>query len=246
MNIGYRISNVECRTTNFASRPTCFLPRGIHREVPPLGLRIAKAGRGAVLLCSCALAFFVVGCETPDSQKNTLSEQIETLKHDKSRLTRQIEQSKSKNKDLQQQINTLHNLAGKIDLEKLYDVQRLKITKHSNLHDKDKDKDGKKETLIIYIQPIDQDGDIVKAAGSVDVQLLNLNEEEPQLLGQWHVGPVELRKLWFNALMMTNYRLTFDVSDKVQTFEEPLTVNVTFTDYLTGKVLKEQKVIKPP
>jgi hypothetical protein len=212
--------------------------------VSPLGLRIAKAGKGAVLLCSCVLAVFVVGCETPYSPKKTLSEQIETLKQDKSRLTRQIKQSKSNNKDLQKQINTLHNLTGEIELEKLYDVQRLKITKHSNFHDKDKD--GKKETLIIHIQPIDQDGDIVKVAGSVDVQLLDLNEEQPQLLGQWHVGPVELRKLWFNALMMTNYRLTFDVSDKVQTFEEPLTVNVTFTDYLTGKVFKEQKVIKPP
>jgi len=26
--------------------------------------------------------------------------------------------------------------------------------------------------------------------------------------------------------------------------EEPLTVKVTFTDYMTGKVFKEQKVIK--
>jgi len=225
MNTGYRISNIECRISNFASR---------HFKFP------------AVLLCSCALAVFVAGCETPDSQKKTLSEQIETLKQDKSRLTRQIEQSKSNNKELHKQINTLHNLTGEIELEKLYDVQRLKITKHSNFHDKDKDKEGKKETLIIYIQPIDQDGDIVKAAGSVDVQLLDLNEEQPQLLGRWHVGPVELRKLWFNALMMTNYRLAFDVSGKVQTFEEPLTVNVTFTDYLTGKVFKEQKVIKPP
>ena len=224
MNIKYRISNIEYRITNFASRHSAF---------------------PALLFCSCVLMAFLVGCETPDSQKKTLPEQIETLKQDKSRLTRQIEEAKSNNKDLQKQINTLHSLAGEIELEKLYDVQRLKITKHSNLHDKDKDKAGKKETLIIYIQPIDQDGDIVKVAGSVDVQLLDLNEEQPQLLGQWHVGPVELRKLWFNALMMTNYRLTFDVSDKVQTFEEPLTVNVTFTDYLTGKVLKEQKVIKP-
>ena len=225
MNIEHRTSNIECRITNFASRHSAF---------------------PASLFCSCMLMAFLVGCETPDSPTKTLSEQIETLKQDKSRLTRQIEQSKSKNKDLQQQINTLHNLTGEIELEKLYDVQRLKITKHSNLHDKDKDKEGKKETLIIYIQPIDQDGDIVKAAGSVDVQLLDLNKEQPQLLGRWHVGPVELRKLWFNALMMTNYRLTFDVSGKVQTFEEPLTVNVTFTDYLTGRVLKEQKVIKPP
>ncbi|GAI66166.1 unnamed protein product, partial [marine sediment metagenome] len=32
---------------------------------------------------------------------------------------------------------------------------------------------------------------------------------------------------------------------KIDEFEEPLTVKVTFTDYLAGKVFTEQKVIKP-
>ena len=223
MNIEYRTSNIECRNSNFAAR------------------HFALA---VLLLCSFALVPFIVGCENAGKAKTPLIEQIDTLRQDKKQLTRQIEQLKSEKKGLQKQIKTLHGLAEEVKLEDLYDVQRIKITKYTNLHDKDED--GKKETLIVYVQPTDRNGDIVKAAGSVDIQLLDLNEEGPQVLGQWNVTPGQLKKLWFNALLKTNYRLAFDVADKVESFEEPLTVNVTFTDYLTGKVFKEQKVIKPP
>ena len=173
-----------------------------------------------------------------------MAEQVDTLTQDKRELTRQIEQLESKNNDLQKQITTLHGLADDVKLKDLCDVQRVKITKYTNLFDKDKD--GKKETLIVYLQPIDQDGDIVKVAGVVDIQLLDLKKDQgPELLGKWHVTPPQLRKLWFNALLKTHYRLTFDVSDKVDSFEKPLTVTATFTDYLTGKVFEEQKLIKP-
>lgn len=224
MDTEYLKSNTTCRIVDFASRYFTF---------------------SAGLFCSCVLMAFLIGCESPNAKRSSLTDQIDTLKQDNKQLTGQIEQLASKNKELKKQIDTLHSLPGEINLQELYDVQKIKITKHTNLHDKDKDEAGKRETLIVHIQPVDGDGDIVKAAGSVDVQLLDLNEDEPKVLGRWHVGPVELRKLWFNALMMTNYRLKFDVSDKVETFEEPLTVKVTFTDYLTGKVFKEQKVIEP-
>jgi hypothetical protein len=198
----------------------------------------------AVLLCSCALIHFVAGCESTATPKNPLAKQVETLTQDKREMMRQIEQLESKNKDLQKQINTLHGLPEDARLKDLYDVQRIKITKHTNFFDKDKD--DKKETLIVYIQPVDQDGDIVKAAGTVDIQLLDLDKDkDPELLAKWHVTPTRLRKLWFNALLKTHYRLTFDVSDKVKSFEEPLTVTATFTDYLSGKVFEEQMLIKP-
>jgi hypothetical protein len=80
----------------------------------------------------------------------------------------------------------------------------------------------------------------------VDVQLWDLNKDEGEaLLGRWNVKPQELKELWFDALLRTNYRLTFDIADKIDKYEEPLTVKVTFTDYLSGKVFKEHRVIKP-
>ena len=190
-----------------------------------------------------SLLAVAAGCDSAD-RPDPLKEQINSLKQEKTQLTRQIKQSGLENKKLKKQIHVLSGLPADVKLENFYNLQRVKISGYTDFYDKDKD--GRKEKLIVYIQPIDQDGDVVKAIGSVEVQLWNLNRPNGNaLLGQWRVEPDELRKLWFATLITINYRLTFDVADKIEKLEEPLTVKLTFTDYLSGKVFKEQKVINP-
>jgi seryl-tRNA synthetase len=193
-------------------------------------------------LCACALVFlFAAGCESSD--RLTPAEQIRALRQEKRQLQNQLEQSRSQNQQLKKQVQVISGLP-EDKFESLYELKKIKLTRYTNLYDKDKD--GKKEKLIVYIQPIDTENDKVKAGGTVDVQLWDLNRESDKaLLGQWHVGPDELKKLWFDTFLFINYRLAFDVADIVESFDEPLTVKVTFTDYLSGKVLTEQKVLKP-
>jgi hypothetical protein len=194
------------------------------------------------ILTGCLL-IVAAGCANGDKE-SPLAEQIQLLKREKTQLTHQVERSKNENEQLKKQIQVLSALPEEAKAENLYRLQRIKITRHTNFYDKDKD--GQKEKLIVYIQPLDEEGDIIKATGAVDVQLWDLNKEANQaLLGQWHVAPDQLKKLWFATMITINYRLTFDIADKVKSFDEPLTVKVTFTDYLSGKVFKEQKVIKP-
>jgi len=192
---------------------------------------------------AACLLILAAGCENAN-KKSPLAEQIQQLKQEKTELTRQIERSENENEQLQEQILVLSGLPEEAKAENLYRLQRIKVTRYTNFYDKDKD--GEKEKLIVYIQPLDEEGDIVKATGTVDVQLWDLNKEADQaLLGQWHITPDQLKKLWFATVITINYRLTFDVADKIENIQEPLTIKVTFTDYLTGKVFKEQKVIKP-
>ncbi len=193
----------------------------------------------------CLLSF-IAGCENANSIKTPLVEQIGNLTEQKTQLENQLEQTRAENKQLKKQMHVLSGLPEQVKGENLYRLGKIVIGGYTGFFDKDKDKDGEKEKLIVYIQPIDEEGDIVKATGAVDVQLWDLNKEDGQaLLGQWNVEPGELKKLWFATLITINYRLTFDIADKVKSFDEPLTVKVTFTDYLSGKVFKEQKVIKP-
>ncbi|MHC4623545.1 MAG: hypothetical protein ACYS4W_06540 [Planctomycetota bacterium] len=193
----------------------------------------------AVLLSVLALA---AGCANETGQ-SAPEEQIKTLTEQNTQLARQLQQSQSQNQQLEKQIQVLSGLPDERSPETLYSLQRIKITRYTNLYDKDKD--GKKEKLIVYIQPIDRHGDIIKAAGAVDVQLWNLDKEGPDaMLAQWHVKPDQLKKLWFATIITINYRLTFDVAEEIARTKDPLTVKVTFTDYLSGRVFKEQKVIK--
>jgi hypothetical protein len=197
------------------------------------------------LLFSVFCLYFISGCESNKSQKNPLVERIELLTEEKDQLAWDLERSTAENKQLKNQIKVLSDLPEEGRLDSLYNLQKIKIGKFTGFFDKDKD--GTKEKLIVYIQPSDEEGDTIKAAGAVDVQLWNLNtsETDSALLGQWQVTPQQMKKLWFATMVKTNYRLTFEITDKVTSFEEPLTVKVTFVDYHTGKVFKEQMVIEP-
>ena len=198
---------------------------------------------GLYLTVVGCLLVIAAGCENT-SGKLSLKEEISILRQEKAELKDQIERSESEAEQLKKQIQVLSDLPADVRLEHLYDIQKIKITRYTGFYDKDKD--GKKEKLIVYIQPIDEQGDIVKATGSVDVQLWDLNKQDGEaLLGQWRVGPDELEKLWIATLITINYRLPFDAGDIVDKAEGPLTVKVTFTDYLTGKVFNEQRAIKP-
>lgn len=192
--------------------------------------------------CFLIFLLLVAGCATPNN-KESLATKIEQLTQENKKSQEQIEQSNAENIQLKDQIQVLSGLPENVRLENLNRLEIVKIGRYTGFFDKDKD--GKKEKLIVYIQPVDEQGDTIKAVGAVDVQLWDLNKTDGQaLLGEWKVEPGELKKLWFATLVTINYRLTFEVADKIEILEEPLTVKVTFTDYMTGKVFKEQKVIK--
>ena len=195
-----------------------------------------------VTLAACLLAL-AVGCEGPNNRVSP-ADQVETLRRQKSQLTARIEQLETQNRQLQKRVQTLSGLPEGQRGVNLYPLESVRIGRYTDFYDKDGD--GRKEKLIVYIQPIDEQGDVVKAAGAVDVQLWDLNNQaDKALLGQWHVEQQELKKVWFATLIIINYRLTFDVADLVKTFDEPLTIKITFTDYLSGKVFEAQKVINP-
>ena len=219
--------------------------RGQKSEVRNQRSEVSLLSSVLYLLSSVFCLYFIAGCENANSIRTPLVEQIGNLTEQKKQLENQLEQTRAENKQLTKQMQVLSGLPEEVKGENLYRLQKIKIGKYTGFFDKNDD--GKKEKLIVYIQPVDKEGDIIKATGAVDVQLWDLDSSQANqaLLGQWHVEPDELKKLWFATLITINYRLTFDVGDKVEKFNEPLTVKVTFTDYLTGRVFKEQKVIRP-
>mgnify|MGYP005660517535 CR=1 FL=1 len=169
---------------------------------------------------------------------------IAELSEQNTALHNRLDQTEKENEQLKKRIEVLSALPDQVKGRNLYSIQGIKLTKYTNLYDKDGD--GKKEKLIVYLQPIDENGDVIKAPGAVDVELWNLNKPDEQAkLASWRVERDQLKKLWYATFMRINYRLTFDIIDVVRKFDEPLTVKVTFTDYLTGRRFQEQHVIRP-
>ena len=215
--------NVDCRFINRKSK-----------------IKNRKSSVLSVALCILSVA----GCSNP-KVKESPTIKIEQLTQENTKLTDQVEKLTSQNKDLKNQIKTLSGLPENIRFESIDRLGSIKIGRYTGFFDKNND--GKKETLIVYIQPIDKQGDIIKEFGSVEVQLWDLNKPENKaLLDQWKIGLDELKKLWFATVVSSSFRLTFNVADIIENLQGPLTVKVTFTDYLTGKVFTKQKVIEAP
>jgi len=184
------------------------------------------------------------GCQNDQNQIDPLRAQIEKLTEEKAQLQKQLAAAEKKNSELEKRLKVLSALPDRVKGENLYRLQTVRISKYTNLYDKDED--GKKEKLIVYLQPIDEDGDIIKVAGSVEVELWDLSKDQQQaLLGRWRIEPGQLKKLWFATILRSNYRLMFDVPEQLEQFTEPLTVKVTFTDCLSGRVFHQQRLIKP-
>ncbi len=199
----------------------------------------SKVKRSFLLI---TIILFISACENADREKPV--SEIDILRQQNQNLTDQLANAEQQAQQLKKQVQTLSAVTGNSQPEDIYDLQRVKIWRYTNLYDKDED--GKMESLIVYLQPIDSDGDVIKAAGKVEIQLWDLNRDENQaLLGTWNVSSSEMKKLWFATVLASNYRLIFDVSKLIDKYEKPLTVKITFTDTLSGKTFNEQKIIEP-
>jgi hypothetical protein len=187
-------------------------------------------------------AILLAGCGIGSERKHPLELKVEALQREKAELARNVEQCQVENEQLQEQVKAMTALP-KDSRENPYKLISVQFARFTGFYDEDGD--GRREKLLVYLQPIDDSGDIVKAAGTVHVQLWNLEDPNGQaLLGQWQVTPAELRKLWISALV-SDYRIPFDVSLTPELLARPLTVKVAFTDYLTGEIFRDQRVIQP-
>lgn len=185
----------------------------------------------------------VIGCGIGSERKDPLEIKVQQIAQEKTELMRELQQTRAENEQLAEQIKGLSPFPEDKAINP-YEIERVKITRYTNFYDKDDD--GKREKLIVYVQPVDADGDVIKAAGTMDVQLWNLNNLNGQaMLSQWQVDPNDLRKLWYDTLVSANYRLIFDAPEELDVLADPLTVKVTFTDYLTGEIFRDQYAVDP-
>jgi len=199
--------------------------------------------RVAGLIMACLVPSLLAGCGIGSARKKPHEFRVQQIAREKTELMRDLQQCKAENAQLAEQVQTLSALPQGTRLNP-YHLKNITITRYTNFYDKDDD--GKREKLIVYVGPIDREGDAFKAAGTVNVQLWNLNNLNGEaLLAQWQVEQDDLRQTWYDTLVSASYRLTFDAPEGLDVLAEPLTIKVTFTDYLTGEIFRQQQTLDP-
>jgi outer membrane murein-binding lipoprotein Lpp len=195
-----------------------------------------------ILAAVSAALLLASGCDS--GGRPSLRDDFEELSRERTQLKRQVEQLERENKELTGRIKQLATMSPEAKLEALPDIVRIELGRRTGLFAKDEG--GRKDKLVVYVRPYDDTADTIKAAGNIRVQLWDLNADaEGAQIGQWDVNGAELKSAWASTFLTNYYRLKFDVGGLLTGDESELTVNVTFTDYITGKVLTAQKVLKP-
>ncbi len=189
--------------------------------------------------CVCSLA----GCSV-NVGKSPLWGQIDDKQAQINQLKTENQKLQQENENYHKQVETLSVLDKTARMEAMNTLERMEIAKRTGLMDENKD--GKKDTLVVYLKPYDTHGDPIKMAGRARIELWDLNAPADKAkLGEWDIQPEELAKMWSSTFLTSYYRLRYDVAKLVEGHEKELTVKAEFTDFVSGRVLREQATIKP-
>lgn len=99
--------------------------------------------------------------------------------------------------------------------------------------------------IAVYLKPVDRDGDTLKVAGDVRIELYDLaNPEGGKLLGTCEFTAEQARGMWYGKLLTYHYTLKCPWQTPPQ--HEEVTIRVVFTEALTQRVLTAQSVCRVP
>lgn len=194
--------------------------------------------RGSIFFSS-TLAVALVGCGNPGARARLTQENM-TLREENERLKRRVAQLGGETSGLERQIQSLKGFAPNAPAD-LFAPVEIKIVSLSG----GADFDGKPgdDGVVVYLRPRDADGDAVKAPGRIRIQLMdNTNIGSPRVLGVYVFdNPDELRDTWHSRFATMHYVLRCPFMPDARPRGNRVTVNVEFTDFLTGRTLTAVK-----
>ncbi len=100
--------------------------------------------------------------------------------------------------------------------------------------------------LKIYVVPIDEQGDKIKAAGSFHVDLFDLSLKSENRIGAWDFDSQSTRSDWNGSGLLYSYVL--DCPWQTVPVNPKLTARITFADALTHRVFTVDRdvTVQPP
>jgi len=192
----------------------------------------APLAAAAVLWCGAA-----VGCWTPTQgevqQENRALR--EALRKRESELAAQATTIEQLNRQL-----TLARGLSDDDLKKIFYPERLEIDRLSG----GADYDGRPgdDGVTVHLRPIDRDGDVIKVAGDIRIQLFDLAAPpDRNLIGEYTISADQVGKLWHGRLLTGHYTVKCPWPGPPPENPE-ITIRAVFVDYFTRRVVSAQAV----
>lgn len=180
-------------------------------------------------------ALLAAGCMPPPEieLRREISQLRETVRQKDSAL----EAQKATIDQLNQQLDVARAIS-EDDLKRIFYPEHLVIDKLSG----GENYDGKPgdDGVTVYLQPVDKDGDVIKVAGDIRIQLYDLAAPPAQnLIGEYFVPVDQVGKLWNGKLFTDHFSIKCPWPSGPPKHAE-VTIRAIFVDYLTKRVVSAQ------
>jgi hypothetical protein len=205
----------------------------------PRNARLATGGPlrcGA--LCLVLVGLGVCGCQGPTVQD--LQARIGSMEQTLAQRDNEIAALNTSIAALNRRLAVARAIAPE-DLKRVYYPEKLVIDRLSGGDDYD-DQPGD-DGVTVYLKPVDRDGDVIKVAGDIRIQLYDLAASPGrELIGEYAVPIDQVGKLWNGKLVAGHYTIRCPWPQGPPQNPE-VTIRATFVDYFTQRVVSAQHVV---
>jgi hypothetical protein len=184
-------------------------------------------------------SLFLSGCGSPNRANIALRKEIQDLDDRVASLQQQSDARQRMIQALQASRPTEPTLPAR-ELTKLFVAYGIEFARLTGGADLDPIKPGD-EGVKVYASPVDENGAVIQAAGTLVVEAFDLDAGKNNQLGRWEFPTPESKKLWHALLLEAAYELTCPWQH-VPTHPN-VTLKLTFTDELTHASYSTQKVV---
>ena len=176
------------------------------------------------------------GCQAPAELQ--LRREMAGLRADLREQENEFAAQQATIKELNNQLDVARGIS-EDDLKRLFYPERLVIDSLSG----GSDYDGKPgdDGVTVYLKPVDREGDIIKVAGDVRIQLYDLAAPPQQnFIGEYFIPVDQIGKLWHGKLLTSHFTIKCPWPHDPPRHPE-ITIRATFVDYFTKRVLSAQE-----
>src|SRR6266566_4333083 len=191
-------------------------------------------------------AIGVGGCSSPNPANIQLRKDKQQLEEQVAQLSRELQAARARIQSFESPSGTLPTLP-QDRLDKLFTVHGIRLGRLTGGWPGN-EVDAADQGLKIYLAPVDETDEAIKASGSVEVEAFDLDLQGDNRIGKWTFDSVALRSRWRSLGMLRAFVLECPWEKQKPPRHSKLAVKVTFADELTGRVYSEIKEVqvRPP
>ncbi|HSW46057.1 MAG TPA: hypothetical protein VLM89_10855 [Phycisphaerae bacterium] len=189
------------------------------------------------------------GCNTVPAEKYQDTQRNLLLAQEKVRsLEQQLAEEQQLSRQLQGQMTRLRGLSRPEMLDELVTPVRIRLAKLSGGYNSDGQAGD--DGLVLYVQPVDRDGHVIKAAGTIKITILDpLCPPNRNVVAEYKFDVPTTRKMWYGRLMTSHFTVRCPWPTGQVPIHDELIAHVVFVDMLTGRMVttvKSFKILLPP